>query len=875
MKTQYKYPFEIITGTGLGTSYSSLNQIGSLWPTEKFGQLGMELSYNINNGNVIVKDRAVVSEESGVPQELRFVFNSNAGATQNGWRIGIKKLKQLPSSGTAILVEEDGHETTFTKGKDDSLYFAPEFKSGTPFLSFDESSGQWVLFFPDTQISEYYDNAGNLTQRVTAEGRKTLFDYSESLIGITGPSGDRYELRSNAGVYEIYLIKEDHPDTLLQTSVFTDSEFTTTLPDNSFIKYTCIPGECCRLTSIEQSDGTKFSLNYTMVNYQYFVDRATAGSTDAFFFDYKPNNNVSVKTGSGTNTVNFYSDDQARITKVTSECGYDKALPDLDTLQIGYVENSGHVEWIIQPDAGKKIFSYNFPDDSLEKILGLMKSRTREDGRITNFYYDKSEGMNLPLVSKGIKSDANSKELVTRFVYDYDFDKSGNYHRFLRFKISPMGRVTEYRPHADGSIASKRVYTSVRYEAVDTYPPEAIVELAEMLKWVSQQNPQLVTLTQFNSNTRGQVTDTNHFAHINSNGEGIEDNEMSEESCSWDEQGGWLKREVKQKVDNIAVSEQKFDAVHRLISFENALEQKTATEYQDTNLTTIKTLPNGRIEKIIRNTQGVITSKEIQVGDAIRKTIYTLDANGRLERIDFPDGTASYTIYDRQGRLGFTISQTGIIKEYVNDIQNRFKQTKVYENSVDLSLIILEGQKVPSVALLLEVLQGPNYSTANIRSSYQFLDEAGRVKYEVDAKNYITQYIYDSSDQVAIKIAYTNPLSADLLAVLKSGQDIILILDVTSDRVNQYYRDIDGVLIGEKDPAGYVTEYKRDHAGRILEKVLYDNPCPGINKINDFENTRPVLSNNDAHSYCFYNARNLITTEVNAEGYITKYEYLP
>jgi hypothetical protein len=70
--------FSPITGQGLGVSYSSLTQIGSVFPLQGFGQAGINFFMNLATGNVILFDRAVRLVEENFPIEFQFIYNSLA-----------------------------------------------------------------------------------------------------------------------------------------------------------------------------------------------------------------------------------------------------------------------------------------------------------------------------------------------------------------------------------------------------------------------------------------------------------------------------------------------------------------------------------------------------------------------------------------------------------------------------------------------------------------------------------------------------------------------------------------------------------------------------------------------------------------------------
>ncbi|TLY46552.1 MAG: hypothetical protein E6K54_08415, partial [Gammaproteobacteria bacterium] len=110
------YPFNLISGLGLGISYSSFTQIGAALPSRDFGPLKIQSFVNVNTGNLTLFDHKLVLQERNFPVELCYVYNSHAATVSGIWRLAHKYFKTLPTASQtspAILIEEDGHETSY------------------------------------------------------------------------------------------------------------------------------------------------------------------------------------------------------------------------------------------------------------------------------------------------------------------------------------------------------------------------------------------------------------------------------------------------------------------------------------------------------------------------------------------------------------------------------------------------------------------------------------------------------------------------------------------------------------------------------------------------------------------------------------------
>lgn len=50
------YPYQLMTGNGLGITYSSLQQVGPVLPATGFGQANVAVFLNLKTNNVMLQD---------------------------------------------------------------------------------------------------------------------------------------------------------------------------------------------------------------------------------------------------------------------------------------------------------------------------------------------------------------------------------------------------------------------------------------------------------------------------------------------------------------------------------------------------------------------------------------------------------------------------------------------------------------------------------------------------------------------------------------------------------------------------------------------------------------------------------------------------
>jgi YD repeat-containing protein len=223
--------------------------------------------------------------------------------------------------------------------------------------------------------------------------------------------------------------------------------------------------------------------------------------------------------------------------------------------------------------------------------------------------------------------------------------------------------------------------------------------------------------------------------------------------------------------------------------------------------------------------------------------------------------------YDKQNRVGLTVSAGGYVTQYCYDRQHNTDCTIKYANKIDVTKL----GKQPNGDLVLYYLKKNNQTD---RYQYTCYDDSHRKYATVDAKGYLTLYTYDSLDRLIQQVAYVDAVSSDELSTLKQGNTISRHVDLTKDRCTNYYYDSDNLKIGMVDSNGWVIAWHYDYAKRLTEKIQYATPITG-NRASDFTNVIPDTTTADAHTYHFYDARDNCILTVDAKGYITTFDYYP
>ena len=831
-----------------------------------------------------------------------------------------------------------------------------------------------ALVSPGTQTIEYYDAQGLLQRRIDPQGSYSTYEYQNGQLSAVNvldkptannnqqTAGNRYELRRSNGAVGIY-----QNGTLLQLHQFDSLGrlASTQTPSSGYTIHYNYPVNIATgsLLSITQSDGAQMEFHFdTLMGGR--IDELKAGESNFMEIAYDGLPNTAKITDSYRIETHLALDNQARIEKITRECGYDVPTQTSDITQYGYAD-SGQVNCITQPDGSQIHYEYNssgyvllkasgakpaegefhvMPADNglaysvinpagkhvsgvitteqlpsllgvnieptalkplfaeilkiaskrgdIYPIFGLKTKEVFADGQTTELFYETSD---RPLLVNRARflDDAQKKAAVRYAVYDTDYDQEGQRHRFLRFEISPEGRVTEYRPDklGLGNVGSVRTYWNGIFD-VSERKPEVAIALFEMQDWVAKQDKQQVSLQEFLYDDRYQVRRVRSYAHIDAAGHGIADESMGEDYTFYNAFGSLGQKQSKQSQDVTTYTEQSFDDLQRLTRKIDALNQRTHYHYLDSQAQIEIIQPNGRVELTQLSAQGVETSVQKTVLDGtlkeVRTTTFARDLDSRPIITQHPDGSQTITFWDRQQRLGFSVSATGIVTEYRYDNQHRSKMTIAYKTSIDVSQLYpidppYNGELPAVWELQQQLAQVQNPSKDHI--SYEFYNHSKLPRYNVvinQGKRYGVETVYDKLNRPIAEIKYSTSLTEDQLEQLLNGQTLDLKPDFTCDRGTLIFYDKDGLRLADVDEAGYVTEYQRDGAGRIIETITYHNPLPATRQVGgDF--IRPPVAKQDGHTYYFYDAKGKVsarirTTDIDAEGnvtgYYTAYTYL-
>lgn len=909
-----KYPFQIIAGQGKGYKKSSLNQIGEIIPARKIGEAGVALYVNVANGNYVVCDRLLSIAESNHHEQLGYVFNKLATNPATCWQLTLNKLISMDAN-HILLREKDGHETLFSISQEKLGYYVePAFsKDGRAYIyktTADASCGYtWVLYHPDTQVTELFDDQGFLVEKRTRLGNKTryFYDQAQQLTRINLPSGhyltitrtatpnngriEKFELHAENQVFLLNNYDFDALGRLINSLAPNTNNYVTT--------YQYDLNDLTALKQISQSDGSllKFS-RYQDTGYQIL----TGSRYGRFTFLRGADNQVTLEMGSGSVAnpgYGFYIkanlDSNNRFTQITRSGSYpsgDQPIPQYIT-QYNYTP-LGQLQNIIHPNQSADIFEYEV------RFNGISK-HTRPDGEIKEWFYDLASDQPLRIAEvKWLLINGETQPLLSRWVFQrQEVSKLPEDHYLqLAYHINPERRVTHFEyDHNHHCVNCIRSFSGdLLSEVLFNLPPTGMSpkdphyrdyfyagpSFIDMEQWRAETHAQQQNIITMVNSVTGQPNEIKQYTAVDANGQGIASDDMGMQIKTWNMYGDLLEEKtVIQRQDQVAeysVNENKYDDLRRLVQSIDPLMNMTKLDYlyssdpesKETYCEHQTTQANGRIDTLRFNNNGIVQETRAQVADKIRRTVSSLDVVGRDNIITGMDGKRSFVAYDRLDQMAFSVTPLGAVTSYQNFPLQNYSTTIKHAK-----LISQETLKKWQNPTCHDIANDTILDKKLDQQSYIFTTKNGRKSLEIDAENFITQYFYDSVGRLSKQVDFADPMTSAELEQLTQGLSLERKIDPSSDQVNFTYYDDAGLLKANIDPDGWVTEHFYDAAGREYKTHLYATPNKSFQLNADFNTLRPAATEKDIIHYYFRNAAGLIEYEMTPNRYLIKYEYYP
>lgn len=831
---------QIFTGTGLGTHGSSLGQLGSYGPkgTATLGQGGGSVYVNAANGNLQLKQADGFLSNLGVGLDLYQTYNS-LDKENNSWRFNFEsRLKfdgKMNVQGSKIIrIDEDGHLSDFIYQNQKQAYIAEDGSIAQITLQ----NGNWIYQEGSGQYFSQYNSEGLLTHLSDREGHQLSIHYENGqLATITDTSGQQkitwnfsHNLLSN-----VILSSEGQLTQSLHYNYDSNKrliQISRRLDESTFYitRYSYL-GETHLITDINQSDGISLHIDYDA---QHRVKRLMDAEGRVSLFDYFAGKTVETNS-LGESWVYSY-DDQARLTAVDGPENY----------HIRYRYEGKHLATITQ---GALIwrFEYNESGDCIQLEApngGLIKRSFDSEHRIiTETKYVSFDEEHHPAQAQTI-----------RFTYD---DKG-----HLRFLIKADGTVTEHRYDHNGLRISTRCYLQGRLNHQNLEETKTL-SLEEFAKWIIQQNQQEISLIEYQYDSKGQLSQEIHFTHIDEQGLGV-DTEDAIKTLSHYDAAGHLVQKSSVGDKGLNSTHYFYDTLGRLIKILDNQDHQITYEYDDEHHRVIKTEPNGLKTLSIFDKSGLLLSNHrIDNAQDYGLNSYRYDSASRLVSERDASGKMTYYFYDAQGRLHAKVSSTGQAIEYNYDDVGNCISIHQFQNKIDT---LSFSEKLPD----WKAIRPQNASQDRIKQSVY--NQYNQLAYQIDSEGAVLGFEYDAEGRILSKIAFAKPLAHFSLNHPLSFDDVVLDVSI-KDRRFSYFYDAEGRLQGEINAEGSAISYVYDALGHLVETCRhYNKPKSPFCRDWDLVKPE-TNQYNDERICSLYNSVGLKIADIDAEQYVTEYRY--
>ncbi|MDK2127053.1 DUF6531 domain-containing protein, partial [Parachitinimonas caeni] len=902
----------IVTGQGQGLLDTSLNTLGgrSVLGQSASGQGGDQIYVNAANGNLVIQRVDEVLKGIGPDAEVVRTYNSQgqmAGGNglDHGWMFGFNRRLESETVNNELVwyrIDGDGNRSQYNKNGECAA------GGGAYDTLIKKADGNWEWTDGDTGTKEYYEGSNYRLSRIEyADGRKLTLEYrSDGLLSevkadrkaaATENAVIRFGYDGSNQLTSIRIVNAKAADDKLNLRDGKGED----LARHVGTDY-ALDGNSVRITTHWQEAGvTKgYTTRYTYSDGRISQITQPDGSELSIAYYNDAHHRVRYileQTQLGKRYTHFAYDNDGLTRTWISDSELDTPTSAAATTELKY-SATGQLASITQPqvDGRRSQVTYEYSTDGRNDLVKVTvlpdSSQSTKDG-VTTFYaghaagygnwtqqtdsqgnviatreYDPTSHLlqSETVYGNPVKPDqlASASGQTTRYFYDNQ--------RHLRFLLTPAGRLTQYT-YENGLRRSE-----IQYGA-----PLAVETVARLGEWARNQ-------TTTSDGDLGMATKV-------------------ESQYEYDDLGQLKSRQVGGVTTSYV-----YDLAGRLVQSWAGNGEKTTYTYDGLGrLLTSKTGTtlttrhySGDDTKVASGLVVQITvTDELQKADGkaktVRKTIETYDRAGELVsrvevsdlKLDGEDGAKTSYAYDTQGRLRVVgdatgvytgvfynaaglkcaeVDQTGAFVEYHYNANNQLAYTYRYATRLTAEQMGKLYQAGTPILLDLDIegLQAKGVvppASVDDRLDLVFYDQRGRAAITVDADGYATETVYDGTGAVLKTIrygipylplyllengatkprtdgdagkqrdqlrAYTNLSAQSVMEFFRNQKELIdpdsdtkKTIPTLPDRITRYFTDADGLRTGQLDAEGYLTEYQYDGAGRKIETIRYATQIKG------------------------------------------------
>ncbi|MGY8562903.1 hypothetical protein L0938_05715 [Paracidovorax citrulli] len=913
----------VISGNGLGLFNTSLQNGLGLGGDARLGAQGADRQYvNVANGNLVLHSQDEQLLFRGMTLGQFRTYNSQGLSSQvgsDGWITGFERRVEL-LSGTVGAVGSvmrlhtgDGAYQDFTHTGGNS-YQSTSGDSAHDSLTYTAGSKTWTYVEGSSRREETYADHAN----ATLKGRLTRI---RDLIGDAASPTSWDVLYDGAGRITQIRSKDTSAGATPDALVFT-YDAAGRLASLSTRENGAVIGQVSygydgvgRLTSVlvdltpEDALGDTDSWN-----------DGTAAANDGYLYrtvytyaDATSLKISQVRQGDGS-TVSYTYDASGRVATVTTgdpqgahatlSYSYNVASGQTDVTDDGgrtwsyFHDAAGQLTEIQSPavDGQRTVSSYSYDADGNltgvqtrrgSQLLTQVDNQYDGNGNLT-WQWTALEPGSSALATAVQRTYTGGNQLASETVYSgLDADGAGtaasaqggatttflyDAQDRVRFVINAAGEVTERTYHAAGTgigqLASERRYLGATYTGARS--------TTALQGWADGSQQASSGWVEYSYDLRGRLSQARSFDGVSPDPEATD--------YVYDAQGLLREKAVTRYPDGREVADYSvrqstvyaYDGMGRLLSelvqerltlngqAQEAQQLRTTTWlYQDSG-STVRTAieagiagdgsSNDLVRTEIRNAAGqllAVTESVLDGSGSSRQTRHYYDTTGQLRASEDANGARTYFFYDTAGQLSAQVDATGAVVEFIRDGLGRIVSTVAYADRVGTAAWLSNDAVVPN--LLADIRPA---ASAQDRVATASFDALGRKLQEVDAEGGTTTWSYDGAGRL-LQVRSTD-------AAGSAG----------SVRSVRHLYDANGREVGVLDAAGYLTEYQYDAGGRQVSVIRYATATREQDRAaGDLATLRPQAGTADATTRSFYDGRNTLVGQLDAEGYLTEYVY--
>ena len=782
---------------------------------------------NSYNGVLFFGQTDMETQNSQMPMQLRFYYNSSAQSTDYGYGLGFslgyEMRYRINEIGGVVIETGDGRTDTFKK-------FGKEFEAPAGVFSKVEEyeDGKYRLT-EKTGEQYFFDDAkyGKVTAMTDRNGNKTVFTYQDSLlVKVQDAVGHTLNLnytdgllRSATASFHKGSVSYEY-DGLRRLKKRTDALGNSTL--YSYDKQN-------RLYEITDANGHKTLIAY---NNSGMVSRMKTDASDKSI-RYDGDKTVFIDYTAPQNQYSYYRwDSQGRVVeKVGLCCGVQSTLE--------YDDDDNVVK---RTDANGNITSYTYDD------RGNMLSLTDALGNSERYTYDDK----FNHVTSFLDKNGNS--------YRFNYDDKGN----LTSLTGPLGFSNSFTYNDKGWLlnttdANNNV-TATTYNADGTV--DKVMDAAGYnITYSYDECGNILTMTDGLNNTTSYTYDNNNQILSQKDALG------NTSTLSYDKVGNIVR--VKNAKNQIRAYS--YDALGNVLTMTDPMGGVYTYKYDGKSNVVSVTDPMGNEQTFAWNEKNKLVSQTNAAGE---KTDYDYDTKGNLVAVFQPNGNTLNYFYDKLDLIEQLSDNMGVIAKYTyDDNGNQLTVTDGLDRTLTYTYDALNRKT--SEAL-------PSGAT----TTYQY-DSNSNLLSVTDALSQVTSYTYSSLNQ---QLTHTDALNAVTKFEYDANGNLVKATDAKGnatsyayDALNQntaitfangaslqYTYDELGNVIASKDRAGNEFKYTYNPLGNLLTKTYPD----GTTDKYTYDKISRMLSatNKDASVTFTYDKANRLLSET-LNGKTTGYSY--